>query len=119
MKKAALVLATLVTSLSGTVLAQNTPAPTPSERMEHRIDIRQERQEKRIDNGIASGRVNAAEAARLERQQAHIDQVENRALADGSLNRREAQRMERMQDRAGRHVRHAKHDRQRAHPRHP
>lgn len=89
-------------------------AQTPSDRMEQRIDARQERQEQRIDGGVESGKLTQREATRLEHQQAHIDHAENRALADGSLNRKEALRMENMQDRAKRNIRHQKHDRQHA-----
>jgi hypothetical protein len=68
---------------TGSVWAQS--ATTPSERMEHRIDARQARQEQRIDRGVQSGQLTRHETARLEHQQAHIDRVEDRALSDGSL----------------------------------
>lgn len=97
---------------TGSVWAQS--ATTPSERMEHRIDARQARQEQRIDRGVQSGQLTRHETARLEHQQAHIDRVEDRALADGSLNRHEARHMEKMQDRAKRDIRRQKHDRQHA-----
>lgn len=95
---------------SGSVWAQS--ATTPTERMEHRIDARQARQEQRIDQGVQNGQLTRRESARLSHQQAHIDRVEDRALADGSLNRREARHMEKMQDRAKRDIRRQKHDRQ-------
>lgn len=100
--------ALLALAFSTAALAQ----PTPSNRMETRIDSRQDRQEKRIDRGIEKGTVTAHEAARLEHQQARIDRAENRALADGAIDRKEAVRMERMQDRANASIRHQKHDRQ-------
>jgi len=76
------------------------------------VDQRQDRQETRIDKGIENGSITAREADRLEHQQSKIDHAENRALADGKLNRKEAHRLEGMQDRAGRNIRHQKHDRQ-------
>lgn len=97
---------------TGSVWAQS--AATPSERMEHRIDQRQARQEQRIDQGVQSGQLTRHETARLEHQQAHINRVEDRALSDGSLNRHEARHMEKMQDRAKRDIRRQKHDRQHA-----
>lgn len=100
--------ALLALAFSTAALAQT----TPSDRMETRIDNRQDRQETRIDHGIEKGTVTAHEAARLEHQQAHIDRAENRALADGAIDRKEAVRMERMQDRANASIRHQKHDRQ-------
>lgn len=77
-----------------------------------RVDNRQMRQEQRIDQGIESGGLTRPEAARLTRQQAHIDRMENRVEADGSVTRREALRLEHAQDRASRRIAHAKHDRQ-------
>lgn len=100
--------ALLALAFSTAALAQT----APSDRMETRIDNRQDRQETRIDHGIEKGTVTAREATRLEHQQAHIDRAENRALADGAIDRKEAVRMERMQDRANAGIRHQKHDRQ-------
>jgi len=100
--------ALLALAFSTVALAQ----PTLSDRMETRIDNRQDRQETRIDRGIEKGAVTAHEAARLEHQQAHIDRVDSRAMADGAIDHKEAVRMERMQDRANASIRHQKHDRQ-------
>ena len=76
-----------------------------------RINQRQTHQQQRIANGLGSGRLSASEAARLERQQAHIARYEARSRADGyGLSRTERARVEAMQDRASRHIYYHKHD---------
>jgi hypothetical protein len=77
-----------------------------------RVDNRQERQETRIDQGVASGELTRRETARLERQQRHINRLERRTEADGQVTGREALRVEAAQDRASQRIFHAKHDRQ-------
>ena len=64
---------------SGAVLAQTSGTSTP------RIDQRQENQDKRIDQGVKSGELNQKEAARLEKGQARVDKMENKAAADGKV----------------------------------
>ncbi len=76
------------------------------------IDQRQMNQEQRIDQGIASGRLNQREAARLDREQSRIDGMEKRAKADGVITRRERARIDAAEDRASRHIYREKHDRQ-------
>ena len=77
-----------------------------------RVDARQENQEARIDQGIATGELTAREANRLEARQEHIDNVEDRALADGVVTRRERVKLEVKQDRNSRAIARQKHDRQ-------
>ena len=80
-----------------------------------RIDHRQAAQQRRINQGIASGELTRREADRLEREQARIRRAEDRALADGRLTRNERAKIERMQDKASAHISAEKHDRQHAH----
>jgi len=110
-----------VLALTGLLLASVTLSnawaqtnPTRAERQAARVDARQEHQAQRIQAGVTNGSLTAAEQARLENQQQHIDQLEQRIEQDGKVTRREALEMERAQDRASRHIAHAKHDRQRA-----
>ena len=63
------------------------------------IDQRQANQERRIDQGIASGSLTQREANRLERGQQRVDNMENRAKADGVVTRQERARINRAQDR--------------------
>lgn len=88
--------------------AQSDPAATP------RVDQRQANQERRIDEGIASGTLTAAEAKRLEKEQAVINRAEDKAKADGTVTTQERKRLHRMQDRASHDIHRQKHDRQRA-----
>lgn len=76
------------------------------------IDQRQTNQDHRIDRGITSGQLNEREARRLNRQQDHIDQLEDRAKSDGLVTREERARIGAAQNRSSRHVLKEKHDRQ-------
>jgi hypothetical protein len=76
------------------------------------IDQRQANQERRIDQGIASGQLTEREAARLNKQQDHIDNMENKAKADGVVTKKERARIHDAQDRASRSVARQKHDAQ-------
>jgi len=76
------------------------------------IDQRQANQEKRIDQGIASGQLNEREANRLNKQQEHINKMEDRAKSDGVMTKKERARIVAAQDRASRHIAREKHDRQ-------
>ena len=78
-----------------------------------RINQRQNRQQSRIYNGVASGELNRREAGRLEAREARINRYEARSRADGGgLNWRERYRIERMQDRTSRAIYRQKHDAQ-------
>lgn len=79
-----------------------------------RIDKRQELQQKRIDKGVASGKLNKREAARLEKGQEHVQKLEDKALADGKVTAAEKARVERAQDVQSRRIARQKHDRQKA-----
>lgn len=98
------VLATLV---AGTVLAQGTTS-TP------RIDARQERQAERIDKGVESGQLNQREAARMEKGQARVQKMEDRATADGKVTKGEKRRIEHAQDVQSARIARQKHDAQKA-----
>lgn len=67
-------------------------------------------QQERILQGLDSGALSTTEAARLEREQAHVDRMETRALRDGSLSGAEAARIDTAQDAASRDIYHQKHD---------
>lgn len=76
------------------------------------MDQRQANQEKRIDQGIASGQLNQREANRLNNQQEHINKVEDKAKSDGVVTKKERARIGQAQDRTSRHIAKQKHDRQ-------
>jgi uncharacterized membrane protein YebE (DUF533 family) len=77
------------------------------------IDQRQANQERRIDQGIASGELTQREAARLERGQQRVDNMENRAKSDGVVTARERARIHQAQDVQSKRIYRQKHDRQR------
>ena len=77
-----------------------------------RVDQRQANQEQRIDQGVASGRLTQREANRLERGQQHVDNMENRAKADGVVTARERARLHQAQDVQSARIYRQKHDRQ-------
>ena len=76
------------------------------------IDKRQANQEKRIDQGIASGELTKRETRRLEREQSAINRAEDRAKADGVVTAQERHRVHHAQARASRDIRRQKHDAQ-------
>jgi len=76
------------------------------------IDARQERQQQRIDQGVASGELNQREASRLEKEQDRIAAHEEKAKADGVVTKGERRKLNREQNRTSRHIAKEKHDRQ-------
>lgn len=79
-----------------------------------RIDQRQQNQERRIEQGEKSGALTQKEAARLEKGQARIQKMENKATADGKVTAKERARIEKAQDRQSRQIARQKHDKQTA-----
>lgn len=77
-----------------------------------RIDAREARQEARIDRGVQSGTLTEREAAKLDRGQQHVQNLETRATADGKVTAREKARIERAQDVQSQRIYREKHDRQ-------
>ena len=76
------------------------------------VDQRQIIQERRIDQGVASGSLTQREANRLERGQQRVDNMENRAKADGVVTGRERARIQHAQDVQSDRIYRQKHDRQ-------
>lgn len=110
MKKYAL-LASLVLAVSGGTFAQTAPAPkdplaTP------RIDQREANQDKRIEQGTASGQLTLREQRRLNRGEARIDKAQDHAAADGKVTAQERKRILHMQRAESRDIAHQKHDQQ-------
>jgi|UniRef100_A0A7V6A5J3 hypothetical protein len=69
-----------------------------------RYDYREDRQQSRIQHGIHTGELSPGEARYLERQQGHIQRIEDRMRADGRLSPWERQRLNQMQNRASRDI---------------
>lgn len=100
--KSNLLVAVLAAIVTLPALAQSTPA----------IDARQARQEQRIEQGVASGQLTNREAARLERGQQHVANMEARAKADGVVTPKERARIQHAENVQSRHIYREKHDRQ-------
>jgi hypothetical protein len=92
-----------VVFMTGTVFAE---AEAPM------VDQRQANQEQRIDQGIAREQLNERESNRLNKQQQHVNTMEDRARHDGVMTKQERARIAAAQDRAARHIAREKHDRQ-------
>jgi uncharacterized membrane protein YebE (DUF533 family) len=86
-------------------LAQTTATP--------RIDQRQQNQDTRINNGIASGQLTSAEAARLKARETRIAQLEAAAKADGKVSKSERKEIKQAQNKTSHAIRNQKHDAQR------
>lgn len=76
-----LITAAVLTALALPAFAQTTSTP--------RIDQRQQNQQQRIDQGVQSGQLNQKEAARLEKGQARVQKMEDKAVADGKVTAKE------------------------------
>jgi len=78
----------------------------PAMAQTYRSDMRQYRQQERIERGYRSGRLTPREAVRLQRQQHRINRVERRARAynNGYVDPRSRRQIERMQNRASHNI---------------
>ena len=72
-----------------------------------RSELREDRQELRIDRGVARGAISAHEARRLDRGQARVDYLQSAARADGFVGPRERHAVQHLQDRQHRRIRRA------------
>src|SRR5262249_30163408 len=78
MKLKSTMIALMIAALPGVALAQSTGTKSTP-----RIDQRQVDQEKRIEQGAKSGQLTDKEAGRLEKGQAHVQKMEDKAVAEG------------------------------------
>jgi hypothetical protein len=98
--------------MSATVFAQTAaPAAAPAT---PRIDAREVRQEKRIEQGVASGQLTARETLRLEHEQKRVAVADAKAKADGTVTAGERRHLRKMQDAASADIARQKHDAQTA-----
>lgn len=89
------------------------PAIALAQPLTTRIDQRKELQQQRIEQGVQSGQLTAKEAARLQKGQAKVQKMEDRATKDGVLTLKERDRIERAQDKQDKKIYREKHDKQR------
>lgn len=93
--------------IAGTLLAGTSLAA-----QQGRINKRQARQDKRIEQGVASGQITNKEAAKLEAGQAKVQSAETAARADGKVTAKEHAKIEHMQDKQSKKIARQKHDKQ-------
>lgn len=103
--------------LSLNVLAQSATQPSSPNSTENSgynrqqvVKKREQNQEKRIQEGVKSGELTTKEAQRLERKQAHIKKMEEKAMSDGKMTKGEFKHIENAQDRASHSIHRKKHN---------
>ena len=105
-------LQTLIVTLAmtaGSMAFAQAPAPaTPN------LDKREANQQKRINQGAASGQLNAKEANRLDKREAKLAADESAAKADGKITRAERLKLQREANRDSAAIHRQKHDKQTA-----
>ncbi|MEQ1516715.1 MAG: hypothetical protein ABL931_09525 [Usitatibacteraceae bacterium] len=99
-------IAVLSATLIAPAFAQGTNTPN--------IDKRQANQAARIEQGKASGELNAKEAARLDAGQARVVAKEEKAKADGVVTKKERAKLQHAENKQSRKIHRQKHDRQKA-----
>jgi hypothetical protein len=86
--------------------SETAPAPAATGRTEQVLQ-RNVKQETRIRDGLQSGQLNTREAALLQREEAHVDQMQANALKDGRMTPAEAARVNRAQNKVSADIRRA------------
>jgi uncharacterized protein HemX len=99
------VLAIATLAAGGSAFAQ-APLATP------KVEQRQVNQEKRIDQGIASGALTQKEAVRLDKRETKIEADKLAAKSDGKVTQAERRHLNREQNRASAAIKRQKHDAQ-------
>jgi len=90
--------------MAGIVLVMGAGIACAGSTYDPRVDRREVRQERRIDRGIASGRLTPWEARVLKKEQARIRFMEARMKSDGHLTCRERLRLNQRQNIASRDI---------------
>jgi hypothetical protein len=106
-----IVAATFASLIAVSAFAQTTVPPAPNTNTP-RIDKREARQDARIDQGVASGQLNAKETARLEKGEQRIENAEAKAKADGNVTKKERAKLTKMQNTESKRIYRQKHDKQ-------
>ena len=95
--------AMLITSLiAGSVMAQTTATPS--------VEKRQERQQKRVAQGIESGALTSKEASNLEKRESRIEADKQAAKADGVVTSAERAKLQHEENRVSKKIRNKKHN---------
>ncbi len=107
------VLMAVVLASSGVAFAQTTTVAPRDPMATPRIDQRQANQDKRIEQGEASGQLTTHEANRLEKGEQRIENAETRAKVDGKVTAQERKHLTHMENKESRAIYRQKHDGQR------
>ena len=75
-----------------------------------RVDQREANQQARIQQGVQSGELTSREATKLEKGQAHVQTVEDKAKADGKVTPKERARLTKAQDKQSHKIYRKKHN---------
>ena len=107
-------IAALALTVGGVAFAQAPAAPmAPKDPLATpKIDQRQANQEKRIDQGIASGALTQKEVAKLDRRETKIEADKLAARADGTVTKAERRKITHEQNHASAAIKRQKHDHQ-------
>lgn len=101
-------IASLFTVVSVSVFAQ---ATTPASNTNTpRIDKRADNQEKRIDQGVSSGKLTEKEAANLDKRQDKLESDITKAKADGNVTKAERAKLTAEENRNSRKIARKKHN---------
>lgn len=95
-----LVLAVMALGSVAISQAQTTPGATPVQR-----DVNQET---RIEQGLKSGQLSTQEAAKLQKEEAHVDHLQARSLKDGQVSPAEQQKLTQAQNKVSQDIHAAK-----------
>lgn len=68
------------------------------------INKRQQKQDKRVDQGVKSGEITKKEKAQIEMKQAKIQHMENQARVDGKVTKKEKAAITKEQNEANRQI---------------
>jgi hypothetical protein len=102
---------TLIAAALGSLFASVAMAQTTGSEIQRDIN-----QQERIEQGLQSGQLTTREAGRLEREEAHVDRMEARALKDNNLSPAEKARIQAAQNRVSQDIYREKHDGQVGNP---
>ena len=104
-KRLTLLLAGILVSGAG-LLAQDTTTP----KREGRVERRAARQQKRIDQGVASGKMTPQEAAHAEKREAKLQGDIAKAESDGKITKKEQAKLTHEENKNSRKIYRKKHN---------
>jgi hypothetical protein len=88
-----------LTLTAGTSLAQTATGSPVANHIQRDVN-----QQTRIEQGLQSGQLSTKEAAQLERQEAHLDKLQQKDLRDGTINPQEQAQLTAAQNRVSQHI---------------